>query len=37
LADDEIREYLSAEEIAEIFSFERYLQHVDFIFQRVGI
>jgi len=37
LADEEIRKYLSAAEINQIFSFERYLKHVDFIFERVGI
>jgi adenylosuccinate lyase len=37
LEDEEIRQYLSEEEIAEIFSFDRYVENVDFVFKRVGI
>jgi adenylosuccinate lyase len=37
LADTEIKEFLSPNEIEEIFSYERYTQNVDFIFNRVGI
>ena len=37
LEDEEIRKYLSEEEIAEIFSFDRYMENVDFVFKRVGI
>lgn len=37
MEDEDIRKYLSEEEIVEIFSFDRYLQHVDFVFERVGI
>ncbi|MCK4653205.1 MAG: adenylosuccinate lyase [Candidatus Cloacimonetes bacterium] len=37
LADTEIKEFLSPNEIGEIFSYERYTQNVDFIFNRVGI
>lgn len=37
LEDEEIRKYLSEEEIAEIFSYDRYMENVDFVFKRVGI
>jgi len=37
MADDDIRSRLSEEEIEEIFSFDRYTEHVDFIFRRIGI
>jgi adenylosuccinate lyase len=33
--DDDIRRYLKPTEIAEVFKVERYLTHVDEIFQRV--
>lgn len=35
--DTDIQTRLSDEEIEEIFSFERYIEHVDFIFNRIGI
>ncbi|RLC56601.1 MAG: adenylosuccinate lyase, partial [Candidatus Cloacimonadota bacterium] len=37
LADEEIREFLTEEEIGNIFSYERYYKNVDFIFDRIGI
>ncbi|MCK4956279.1 MAG: adenylosuccinate lyase [Candidatus Cloacimonetes bacterium] len=37
LEDEDIRKYLSKEDIDEIFSFDRYTEHVDFIFDRIGI
>jgi len=37
MADEDIRSRLSEEEIEEIFSFDRYTEHVDFIFRRIGI
>jgi adenylosuccinate lyase len=35
--DADIQTRLSDEEIEEIFSFDRYIEHVDFIFNRIGI
>jgi adenylosuccinate lyase len=35
LADDTVRNYLSEENILAIFSYERYLQNVEFIYKRV--
>lgn len=37
MEDEDIRKYLTEDEIAEIFSFDRYIEHVDFIYERVGI
>ncbi len=37
MADEDIRSRLSEEEIEAIFSFDRYTEHVDFIFRRIGI
>ena len=37
LADKEILEILSKEELHNIFSYERYYKNVDFIFNRIGI
>ena len=37
MADEDIRSRLSEKEIEEIFSFDRYTEHVDFIFRRIGI
>lgn len=37
LANPEITKVLSPEEIKDIFSYERYLKHVDFILHRCGI
>jgi len=34
-ADDKIREYLSEKEIEDIFSYDRYLKNVEFIYKRV--
>jgi adenylosuccinate lyase len=36
-ADKDIQKYLSPRDIDEVFSFDRYLQHVDYIFSRIGI
>ena len=33
--DEDVRRYLSAEEIAAVFNVERYLEHVDAMFERV--
>jgi len=35
LSDDSIREYLNKEEIKSIFSYDRYLKNVDYIYKRV--
>jgi len=35
--DSEIRDYLSDQEIEDIFSHDRYLENVDYIFKRIGI
>lgn len=35
LKDKEVKKYLTAREIGEIFDFEYYLKHVDYIFKRV--
>jgi adenylosuccinate lyase len=35
LADPEIRAFLSAAEIADVFRLDRYLEHVEALFQRV--
>jgi hypothetical protein len=35
LADPEIRASLSAAEIADVFRLDRYLEHVEALFQRV--
>ena len=37
LADEEIDEFLTREELEDIFSFDRYTRNVDFIFARIGI
>jgi adenylosuccinate lyase len=37
LADEEIHEYLLPEELDEIFSFQRYIKNVDYIYKRIGI
>ncbi len=37
LADEEVMEYFTTNEIDDIFSFDRYTQNVDYIFKRVGI
>jgi adenylosuccinate lyase len=37
LNDDEILNYLSQEEIDDIFSLEKYKKHVDFIYGKIGI
>ncbi len=37
LEDSEIRNYLSEKEIEDIFSYDRYLENVNFIFKRIGI
>jgi adenylosuccinate lyase len=37
LNDDEVSEYLTIEEIEDIFSYDRYTKNVDHIFERVGI
>jgi adenylosuccinate lyase len=37
LADEEIHEFLTEEELHDIFSYERYYKHVDFVFDRIGI
>ena len=37
LADEEIHEFLTEEELRDIFSYERYYKNVDFIFNRIGI
>jgi adenylosuccinate lyase len=36
-ADEDIRNHLSSEEIEQVFSFDRYLKHIDYIFSRIGI
>jgi len=36
-SDDEIAEYLSQSELDDIFSFDRYSNNVDYIYQRIGI
>jgi len=35
--DTEIKEYLSDQEIEDIFSYDRYLENVDYIYKRIGI
>ncbi|NQV18059.1 MAG: adenylosuccinate lyase [Armatimonadetes bacterium] len=35
--DSEIRHYLSEQEIEDIFSYDRYLENVDYIYKRIGI
>lgn len=37
LEDDEVMEYFKVEEIEEIFSFDRYVKNIDYIYKRVGI
>jgi adenylosuccinate lyase len=37
LNDDEILNYLSQEEIDDIFSLEKYKKHIDFIYGKIGI
>ena len=37
IADEEIHEFLTEEELRDIFSYDRYYKHVDFIFNRIGI
>ena len=37
LADEEIHEFLTEEELHDIFSYDRYYKNVDFIFNRIGI
>ena len=37
LADDEVSEYFTVEEIEDIFSYDRYTKNIDYIFERVGI
>lgn len=36
-SDETVREHLSEEELATIFSYDRYIKNVDYIFRRVGI
>jgi len=36
-ADEEIAELLSEEELENIFSLDRYLENVDYIYNRIGI
>ncbi len=35
--DPEIKEYLSEQEIEDIFSYDRYIENVDYIYNRIGI
>ena len=35
--DEEVMSYISMDEVNEVFSYDRYLKNVDFIFRRVGI
>ena len=35
--DPEIKEYLSEQEIEDIFSYDRYIENVDYIYKRIGI
>ncbi|RLC52835.1 MAG: adenylosuccinate lyase [Candidatus Cloacimonadota bacterium] len=35
--DEEIIEYFSPEELEEIFSYERFMKNIDYIFQRTGL
>ena len=37
LEDPEIKEYLSEQEIEDIFSYDRYIENVDYIYNRIGI
>ena len=37
LEDSEIRNYLSEQEIEDIFSYDRYLENVDYLYKRIGI
>ncbi|MFC1887472.1 adenylosuccinate lyase [Candidatus Cloacimonadota bacterium] len=37
MADEEINEFLTREELDDIFSFDRYLKNIDFIYRRIGI
>ena len=37
LADDELLEYLSAEEVEEIFDYSYHLQNIDTIYERLGL
>jgi len=36
-ADPEVENFLTEEELDSIFSFDRYLKHVDYIFDKIGI
>ncbi len=35
--DEEVIKYISADDIQEVFSYDRYLKNVDYIYQRIGI
>lgn len=35
--DEEVMKYINKDDIQEVFSYERYLKNVDYIYQRIGI